>query len=284
MKRKTFLTAIMLVLFFASFAKAQLQADGAAGLVITPTRVELEGKQRSASITIANNGTKRGSYKIQLINKHMTEDGQILDISTDIKDGMFADKLLRISPRRVDIEPGQNQNIRILVRKPKDLKEGEYRTHLSVMIMPDAQESSPSNESDNSDKLTITVKANYGVTIPVIVKNGNLSASGEMGEIKYHPANSAKKENAKLIFNISRQGNKSLYGDIKVVYINLSGKESLIKFMGGMAIYTPNELRKFEIPLDSAESAQIGKGILRVIYQAKENDGGKIIAQHDLKL
>lgn len=271
------------LLFIGSASNAQLEGDGSKpGLIITPTRVEIGSRERSASVTIANNGKVPGSYRIELVNKRMSEDGNIVDAPEDAKDPEFADKMIRLSPRRVTVDAGSNQNVRILLRKPKDLPDGEYRTHLSVMIVPDEVE--PPKDEAGKDKLSISVRANYGVTIPIIINNGTLASTGQMGDIKYHPANTEKNEPPKVTFAITREGNKSLYGDIKVIYIDSKGSESVLKFMGGLAIYTPNPSRNFEVALDIPDNVKIGSGTIKVTYQEKEKAGGKIIAQNELKL
>ncbi len=279
MKKYILAAIIIYALSMLQIAMAQIQGDGKAGLVITPTRVELEGKQRSAAITIANNGTVQGFYRILAVNKKMTPDGILEDVNAADDSAMFADKMLRISPRSITIPPGGNQSVRILVRKPKDLAEGEYRTHLSVTILP-AQEPADNAGNVADDKLQIAIKANYGVTIPIIVRHGNVAATGEMIDLSYKEASANTRPIVK--FSIIRNGTASLYGDIKIMHINKNGEEILIKFMGGIAIYTPNKQRNFEIALD-ADNIAAGDTI-KILYQEKEKSGGKIIAQSALKL
>lgn len=285
MKRNVFssIVSMGLILFMAHGANAQISAEGKPGLVITPTRVEIGSRERSASITIANNGAVKGAYRIELVNKRMDENGNLVDAPENAQDAEFADKMLRLSPRRVELDPGANQSIRILVRKPKDSADGEYRTHLSVIIVPN-DEAEPSKDTADKDKLKIAVKANYGVTIPVFVESGTVSASGKMGAIKYHAGNAEQKEAPKVSFSIFREGNKSLYGDIKVAYISEKGKEIVLKQMGGLAIYKPNKQRNFEVPLDVPDNMKIGGGTIKITYQEKEKNGGKVIAQNELKL
>lgn len=280
---RNFINIIIFLLLFVygNQTYAQIVEDGKAGLVITPTRVELDSKTRSATVTIANNGTKSGSYRIQPVNKIMTADGKLEDAKAEDDKGMFADQILRISPKSVTVAAGESQIVRLLVRKPKDFKEGEYRTHLSVMILPDDIAASESEDAESSDKLVIAIKANYGVTIPVIIRNGNLTANATMGAISV--VNDPASNNKSIKFNVSRDGASSLYGDIKIIHANDKNEEKLLKFIGGIAIYTPNNLREFNIELDK-EIALPTSGTLKVVYQEKEKAGGKIIAQNELKL
>lgn len=242
------------------------------GLLVTPTRVILEGRNRSASVSIANNGNKVGSYRISLVNRRMSEDGSISVAEDVTEDDMFADQILRISPRRVTIEPGGHQSVRILARKPKDLPDGEYRSHLRFMVLPDETVSERERENSPEEGLQIAIKANFGITIPVIIRHGNLDVSSDISDISL-----SKIEDVDYLnFNISRNGEKSLYGDIEIKHIDNKGEETIIKTMGGLAVYTPNKVRQFKIPVET--KANLKKGTIIVTYREKEKDGGKVIA------
>ena len=45
----------------------------------------------------------------------------------------FADGMLSWSPRQITLQPGTAQVVRLMVRKPEGLAEGEYRSHLDFM-------------------------------------------------------------------------------------------------------------------------------------------------------
>lgn len=276
---------ITIFLAFAAFLLAPVlshaQESGQAGILLTPTRLILEGRQRSASVSLANNGTATGTYRIEFVNKRMTEDGRFENV-TEAKPGdMFADKILRVSPRRVILKPGEHQNIRLLVRKPPNFPEGEYRSHMRVVLIPNAKLETK-DKSKNANSLSISIHANFGMTIPIIIRNGNLTASGKMANIAFAPK--SKNTPPTLTFDILRQGNESLYGDIRITYTSPDGKDTVIKSMGGLAIYTPNTKRHFVVPLDIPDGVSIQKGKIRVTYRKKEEEGGSMIAEGALNL
>jgi len=275
--KKVFFLVMFLV--FSDIAKAQEKP----GLLITPTRVALEGRSRSAAVSLANNGNAEGTYAISIVNRRMNEDGSIVVAEEAMEGERFADKMLRISPRRVTLKPGQHQNVRVLARKPKDLEDGEYRSHMNFTIIPQDEptEREQENINDESDALTINIKANFGVTIPVIVRHGEVSATSEIKDLNIK----TDKDGAKnLSFSINRKGNRSLYGDIFVLYNNAEGKEYILKSMGGLAVYTPNDKRTFTIKLDVPDGVDINKGTIEVQYKEKAKAGGKLLASSKFEL
>ncbi len=272
--------ALLLAVVFVGLGTpwlVQAQEPGRAGILLTPTRVVLEGRARSGMISVANNGTAVGSYRAEIINRRMLESGGFESVETPQEGDKFADEFLRISPRRFTLEPGKHQNVRILARKPADLEEGEYRSHLRFILIPTEE---PREEKAPEDALSISIRANFGMSIPVIVRNGAISATASVKEMHY----SLQEGKPHLKFEVIRDGKASLYGDIKVVYQPPSGDEVVLKAMGGIAVYTPNPKRIFDLPLDVPEGVSINKGSLKVTYHEKEDAGGALIAQGALSL
>ena len=58
-------------------ANSPAAEGGVGGLLIAPTRIGLEPRQRSTELTLMNRGTKAGTYRLSLVEKVMTEDGRL---------------------------------------------------------------------------------------------------------------------------------------------------------------------------------------------------------------
>lgn len=271
--------SFMCCIFVANMAFSQEKP----GLLVTPTRVVLEGKNRSATISLVNNGDVEGTYAIAIVNKRMKEDGSIVQIEEPIEGEKFAEDMLRISPRRVTLKPGERQNVRILARKADGVADGEYRSHLSFAVLPQEEmlATQKNDGEEQDDSLTIKIKANFGVTIPVIVRSGQISATGEIVDLRLK--SDAQGKDA-ISFTVNRSGNQSLYGDIKVMYKNTKDKEYVLKSLGGLAVYTPNSKRTFDITLDVPDGVKVKGGTLEVQYKEKSEDGGELIASKQLEL
>lgn len=287
---KKFLFLLALSFLLTQESAAQFNKKGSPGLLITPTRAVIEGKHRSLALSLVNNGTISGRYKMSVLNKAMKEDGSIVEINEEnaheFPDEKTAGKMIRISPRRVSLQPGEYQNIRVLARKPKDLPDGEYRSHLRFSIIPDAtlserEEQNKDKENADDDTLSISIKANFGIVIPVIIRHGEIISTGDISI-----SSISKNEEGEPIINfaINRQGNASLYGDISIIHTSLKGKETILKNLGGIAIYNPLKRRIFKLPLDAPSGLNIKKGSIEVIYTKKQKEGGETIAQQSVKL
>ncbi|MDB5095707.1 MAG: hypothetical protein JWM80_128, partial [Cyanobacteria bacterium RYN_339] len=117
----------------AAFALALLPAGLAAAdpsLLVSPTRVVFDGAKRTAVLTLLNNGSDPGTYRLFLVHYRMTLNGgfeEVKDLSAEDK---LVDSLIRFTPKQVVLPPKQSQVVRIQIRKPEHLAAGEYRTHL----------------------------------------------------------------------------------------------------------------------------------------------------------
>lgn len=281
LKYNLLLSVLVLVsIVFMDVSKAIAQQDGRAGIIISPTRVTLEGRERSGMISVANNGSAEGTYRAELVNRRMLENGGFEEVKDKQAGEKFADEFLRISPRRFTLKPGQHQNIRILARKPVDLEEGEYRSHLRFVIVPNELPKSEAPENT----LSISVSANFGMSIPVIVRHGAINGGVSLSDLAFHKGTAQTQQKPRVTFTMQRDGKASVYGDLMVLYQPAGGNEVVVKNMGGIAVYTPNPKRTFDLLLDVPEDVQIGKGVLKVIYREKESAGGALIAQKEIAL
>ncbi len=153
-----------------------LAANAAASLMVTPLRVVFDERTRTAQITLVNQGDETGDYRISFIRQKMTETGQFVAVEAN-EQGMYSDLMIRYSPRQVSLPPGQSQIVRLMLRKPRDLSAGEYRSHLLFQSIPKPSKSSLEKLSGKSGVgISVEIIPLVGITIPVIVRHGKLVA------------------------------------------------------------------------------------------------------------
>jgi hypothetical protein len=58
----------------------------------------------------------------------------------------------------------------------------------------------------------------------------------------------------------------SVYGDIAVDYISLQGKVTRVGSIKGLAVYTPNSLRRFNLLLNKINGIDYHSGKLHLVY------------------
>ncbi|PKL42438.1 MAG: hypothetical protein CVV41_14975 [Candidatus Riflebacteria bacterium HGW-Riflebacteria-1] len=275
-------TAVLLAMLYLSVPSYSQIRGG--GLMVTPTRVEMDGRTRSTSISLINNSNETSTYRIQTINSRMTELGERQNILGEPgKDELFADKLVKFAPRQVRLKPGEQQTIRVMSRISNSLKKGEYRTGLNFQWIPEPGEPQLKTHSSSNDGLAVNVQFSYGITVPVIIRHGDLSATGRITGLKLLSANEADRN---LKITIDREGDRSLYGDLSVFRVKADGKQELINSVRGIAIYVPNQRRIYtmKIPGGKSGTPNDGKEKLRVEYREINENGGQLIAESSINL
>ena len=255
-----------------------------ADLMLYPTRVVMEKNQRAAQVEIVNRGTKPETYRISLVNRRMSETGEIVEVKEAQTGEQFATDMVRYSPRQVTLQPGVAQTVRINVRKPADLAAGEYRSHLQFDRVPDAagQSDIESLAKPEEGQIAIVLQALIGASIPVIVRHGDTSATAALESLQLEPAQA---ETPPILgFTIRRDGNRSLYGDLIAEYTPTGGKAIEVGKVNGVAVYVPNALRKARLPLKLPEGASLKNGKLTLRFMDRPEAGGKLISQAELAL
>jgi len=254
-----------------------------AELMLYPTRVVFAGNQRAAQLELINNGTESATYRISLVNRRMSETGAFSNIDVALPGEQFAEDLLRYSPRQVTLAPGAGQAVRIMVRKPANLATGEYRSHLLFAKQPEprGRTSVESSNAKADNEIGIMLTALVGASIPVIVRHGNTDASVALTRLDLRrPADKAPV----LAFVVERSGNQSVYGDLTISFTPNSGSEQVIARANGVAVYTPNPLRRASITLGQLNGSRLTNGALRVTYREQAEDGGALLAATVLQL
>ena len=275
-----FISSCLVIL--SVFASSQVSA--AAQLMISPTRITFEGNMRTKQVNLINNGADTGRYRISFVRRKMLDSGQIEAVEEN-EPGMYSDEMVRFSPRQVTLQPGQSQTVRLMLRKKRDLKDGEYRSHLMFQALPDASTSDIEElASTESNNVSIKLIPIVGITIPVFVKQGKLSASASLSNFEIKQANTVK-GGFSLSLNINRTGNESIYGDVRIYFTPKQGKSVLIGQANGVAVYQPLDKRAFEVKLNPPAGLNLANGELKVLYlKPDESEKSGKIAESQLAI
>jgi len=263
-----------------------LLADAAqADLMLYPTRIVFEGKQRAAQVELMNQGSKPETYRLRLVNRRMGPNGEFTAIETPGAGEQFADAMVVFSPHQVTLLPGTSQVVRILLRKPADLAEGEYRSHLQLDRVADATGASNVEQlaKPGSQEIGVVIQALVGASIPIIVRQGQTQAQVRLTQLALMPSGPNQSSGA-LSMKIERDGNRSVYGDLSVSFTTAGGVTLELAKAQGVAVYVPNSSRSALLPLTLPGGAPLPAGVLRVVYRERPEAGGKLIADAALTL
>jgi P pilus assembly chaperone PapD len=246
-------------------------------LLVAPTRVIISGGGTS-EVILSNIGSKAATYRIGLELRRMLPDGDLDDIeaaNANVTE-QAALGMIRYAPRRITLAPGAPQSVRISARPGAELPDGEYRVHMSFRSIPDAVPVEESANADPDKGFQIRLTPVYGVTIPVIIRKGQLEAAATIANPQLVREGSA----TFLKLDLTRKGGRSVYGELVVT---ARGVKEPVFVARGIAVYPELERRSLELQV-SAEQAAKFKGPLRFEYREMPENGGKLIAAIDTNI
>jgi len=257
----------------------ELQAQG--NLLITPRRVVFEGSKKNEELNLANTGNDTATYNVSMVQYRMKDDGSFEAITEPDPGQHFADKNLRFFPRMVTLAPGESQVVKMQLFRTSELAPGEYRSHVYFRAVP--KQTALGTEDVNKDTTTLSVKIVpiFGITIPVIIRVGANDTKVSLSDLSYATVNDTLPQ---LSLTFNRQGSMSVYGDIDVFYIPQTGKGQQVATLRGVAVYTPNLLRKIKMDLKKGEGIDYHKGKLQVTYSAQAEEKKAKFAEAELIL
>lgn len=260
-------------------------AQGAGDLLVSPTRVVFEGRDRAETLSLSNRGSTTATFRISIVNMVMDDNGELREVDPIPADLKTAEALIQYAPRQVVIPPGGTQAVRLSLRKPANLPDGEYRSHIFFRaVPPESAGQSVSSAGPQDNSLEIRLIPIYGITIPAIVRHGTLDLKVGIGPIALEDVDGGKA----AAFTLTRSGTRSSFGDIRIVYRRAAGGEPLVVGqITRLAVYTPNASRKVLVPLQLPDGVTLGAGTLEVSYTAAAEEGtapGTPLASQTLRL
>jgi P pilus assembly chaperone PapD len=265
--RSTF-AAVLAAPLFLSTAPAQA---GIGDLLVAPTRIVLDGR-RGAEVVLNNIGEEPAVYRISVEFRRMDQAGGLNEVSQPTADDQKAADMIVYAPRRVTLAPHQPQAIRIAARPPQGLPDGEYRVHLLFRAIPPATPVVQAAASDSEKGLRFQLTPVYGVTIPVIVRLGNLQATAGIANVHLDKGTDG---NSVVSVDLSRSGTRSTFGEVRVLK---AGVKDPIALQKGVAVYTEVNSRKVSLPVSPAYKGALS-GPVTVQYVETFDDGSHVLAE-----
>ncbi len=269
----------LLIIIFFSFLTVSANAQG--DLLVTPTRVVFEGKKVKQDLTIANMGSDTVGYSVSFLHYLMKENG--LFIKTELEDSgvMFADQYLRVYPRYITLAPYETQVVQIQVRKKTGMAEGEYRSHLYFRSENKRNKvEKKQQEGIDTNIVSINLIPVYGMTIPVIIRQGEHNLNVELKDLSFRMQSDTIPF---LEFVIQRSGNISVFGDLKVEFLLDNGRYFEVGLLRGVAVYTNLDKRRISMRLNPPDLHNRRPGKIRLTYfENLENGYSKEIAVTEL--
>jgi hypothetical protein len=235
-------------------------------LMLMPRRVIFEGSKRYEELNLANTGKDTARYVISLMHVRMKADGGFEQISQPDSGENFADRFIRFFPHSVVLGPNESQVVKIQLTKINELLPGEYRSHIYFRAIPDKAPLGDDLAVPDSG-ISIHLVPVFGISIPVIIRVGPSTT-----QVSLEDPSLQMEEDTTPVLNMvfRRSGNMSVYGDISVEYTSISGKTVHAGSAKGVAVYTPNPIRRFQVTLEKRPDINYHSGTLHIVYNTPD--------------
>lgn len=220
-------------------------------LGVFPDRVVLASGQRHANLTVANRSAHEASYRLELAQFAMSDDGALVPETAEMADARPLAPYLRLEPDYLRLEAGQRSFIRITGSWPDDMAEGEWRSHLVVSLV--------AGQSGGDEPLRVLV--------PLILRVGRPAttlATGELGLV----APGHRGMSPVLTLPIQVSGGASCLGDLRVVLLREGQSDRVVAERKGMSLMPRPGTVTIQVPLEWPEFRHGGR--LRVRFTGRE--------------
>lgn len=261
---------VLIALAMVLPASAQTGAD----LNISPKRVVFGPGERAATVYIFNQGDTEATYTVEMVDRVMRPDGQIV-AAADHPDEVVSSALdlVQHTPRRITLRPRESQAIRVRARPGSG---GEHRTHLTVTALPAETAGFTAEQAarEGADELSVQVVALFSISIPVIVRDEVADARAAVENLTLVRGEDMQG----VALDLVRLGGNSVYGDIEVRE-GARADGPLLTAVRGVAVYPEIDRRAAVVALPRALAP--GETVT-VIYRDDDARPGEILASATL--
>ena len=239
-----------------------------ADIMIMPVYAMFSDRARTADITLVNTSTEEAVFRLNWIYQRQNEDSSYSKEEEPLDPALDFQKSVFFSPRQVTLPPSGKQNIRLSLRRPADLPDGEYHAHLRMQRLS-AGEMLGGGPPKNGG-ISVGIGMNVGYAVPVFVRVGKYDATATITEPTFLPA---PRPDAfpKFQMYLERSGKHGTMGKVEVFLTPPGGAEKKIGTLNNVNVFTEITRRRVQVPLTEKS---VAAGTVRVVYQGMGPDKG----------
>lgn len=210
----------------------------------TKVQFYLNDQERTDSFKIRNEGNDDAMCSINLTHFRVNEDSSLSRVDEGL-DGVYnpANKLVRYSPRRVNILKYTSQVVRLSFRRIPKLEDGEYSSYLRIQC----NESKYGITADNGN-----ANARFSYNLPVFIRHGEVNSASQLASAKLIATDELSYVEVKHERLPETTG--SVIGDYEVI-----GKDSgdIYGVLKGDKVYAPAKFKNIQLVLSKEPSEPV---------------------------
>jgi len=229
---------------------------------VTPHALFISHGARAGQVTVGNSGDTPEEVTVELSFGFPDTDSAGTPFIRFIEDPgpefPSAVDWIRPYPRRLRLEPGEQQVVRLLATPPDDLPDGEYWTR---MIVTGQGASVPIESSDTAVHAGVSLVMR--IITAVTYRKGDVTTGINLREFDA----AAEGDSIVAWVNATREGNGAYLGTVNFDVLGQDGSP-VREWIIPIAVYYPMN-RRFSFPLESLAS---GSYVLRLTIAAERPD------------
>jgi P pilus assembly chaperone PapD len=252
-----------------------------ANLLITPTRVHFDARERTEEIIVVNTSDEVRSYSLSWDEKKQNKRSFYEKLSAEDMDVYpKASDYVRFSPRRITLSPGENQKIKMMVRRTSSMPKDDFHSHLKFTLIPTSVTKPAQSEEVDGVQIKLNFFLNY--SIPILVTNHERPAKISLTQLSFTPP---EKEGSfgSISLTTVNDNDTFAYGNFTVLFKGKNTNQfEPVGYDNAVNIFTyePKVIRK--IPLIKPLSDN--KGVFKVVFEGAQELKSKLQATGTLVL
>lgn len=196
-----------------------LSSAYAAAVAVSPVAVYIDNRTRTGTLTLFNPGSRPEEIQVDFAYGYPQSDDEG-NVSVAVTDSVpegepSAVAWMRAFPRRMVLEPGQRQVMRVMVEPPPGLPEGEYWARALVR----ARGGQPPIEEQRGD-VTVQVEVETVVIVAVNYRNGGVNTGLEVTGASATMAG----DTVRATIDFRRSGNAAYLGRVLAEVLDARGQ------------------------------------------------------------
>lgn len=252
----------------ATLATPNPAAAGKPVLLVHPTKVLLEGRIRGASVNLINRGDAKGTFLISWIDYDMTPEGGL--IVRDAETPPSLQPHVRLSPRRVTLEPGGRQVVKLALRPGPDIREGEYYSHLKILAVPSPETAAAGAALARATASGVRITARTAMAIPVVWRNGRSRPRAEILDARLD------RDAGSVSVDLRRLGSSSVRGSLSLLPPGRVRRDDpILAEVLPVVIYPNLDARTVELRLTAIGLGEALKPGTRLVYSSEPDARGR---------
>lgn len=210
-------------------------------VLVAPHALFIDHRQRTSQLTLANSGDRPEEIEIDFVFGYPATDSlgnPYVELIDDPRpDQPSAAGWLRAFPRRLRLEPGQRQTVRLLASPPADLPDGEHWSRLIVT----SRRPMPTAVADSGVQAGVTFELR--TIISVAYRKGSPKTGVNLTDLRV----AVEGDSLVTWIGLEREGNAAYLGSLR--FDVLDGEDVVREWSTPVAVYYSLN-RRMALPLN----------------------------------